>query len=100
MKQSKSVNQAQGPRIGNAGSTEKRDEFIKMRSSGERQAAADQVMAALTARDPGYFYDAKVEPLAANTGPKRNPTAGGTHYNQKKAAPAPRPGRSAARIAK
>jgi hypothetical protein len=100
MKQSRSVNQPQGPRTGNAGTAEKRDEFIRMKSGGERQAAADSVMAALEARNPGFFYDPKVEPLAANTGPKRNPTAGGTHYNQKKATPAPRPAKSAARIAK
>ena len=95
------INQPQGPRMGNAGTVSKRDEFIAMRSNdSSRQAAADQVMAALEARNPGCFYDKKVEPLVANSGPKRNPTAGMTEYNKSKPRPAPRPGRSAARIAK
>jgi hypothetical protein len=100
MKQTKSINQPQGPRTGNAGTESKRDAFIKMRSTGEKQELADMVMDKLAARNPVPYIDNKVEPIAANVGPKRNPTAGGTHYNQKKPAPAPRPGRSAARIAK
>ena len=101
MKQSKSVNAAQGPRSGNAGTATKRDEFIAMRSNdSSRQAAADLVMSRLESRNPVPFIDPKVEPLVPNSGPKRNPTAGGTEYNKTKPRPAPRPGRSAARIAK
>ena len=45
------------------------------------------VMKALEARNPGFFYDPKVEGLHADTGPKRNPTAGGTEYNRTVRAP-------------
>ena len=101
MKVSKTVNQAQGPRSGNAGTASKRDEFIAMRSNdSSRQAAADLVMSRLESRNPAPFIDNKVEPLVPNSGPKRNPTAGGTLYNKSKPRPAPRPGKSAARIAK
>ena len=101
MKQSKSVNAAQGPRSGNAGTATKRDEFIAMRSNdSSRQAAADLVMSRLESRNPVPFIDPKVEPLNANSGPKRNPTAGGTEYNKTKPRPAPRPGKAAARIAR
>ena len=48
---------------------------------------ADVVMAALERRDPKDYIDPRVEPLHADTGPKRNPTAGGTKYNVKTRAP-------------
>lgn len=89
--QQKTVNQSQGPRTGNAGTAAKRDEFIKMKSTGVKQDMADLVMAKLEARNPGFYYDPKVESLMANSGPKRNPTAGGTQYNVTKRAPKPRP---------
>lgn len=100
MKQSKSINQPQGPKVGNAGDAAKRDEFLRMRSSGVRQELADMVMDKLAARDPRDYIDERVEPLVPNSGPKRNPTAGMTEYNKRKPAPAARPSRSAARIAR
>ena len=92
------VNQAQGPRSGNAGTPAKRDRFIAMKSTGTKTALADEVMAALEARNPGGYRDPRVEPLDADRGPKRNPTAGMTLYNQTTRAPRPRPGPGAARI--
>lgn len=84
----KKINQAQGPRVGNGmDNGTKRGTFLKEKQGGERVALADMVMKALEARDPGYFYDPKVEGLHADTGPKRNPTAGGTEYNKTVRAP-------------
>ena len=83
------VNQAQGPRTGNAGSASKRSSFLKEKegSGNERSRLADFVMSALEKRDPRDFIDAKTEPLDANRGPKSNPTAGGTEYNVRKPQP-------------
>ena len=82
--ESKTVNQKQGPRVGNGFEQgTKRADFIKEKTSGFRTALADVVMNALTARSPNDFVDPKVEGLHSNTGPKRNPTAGGTEYNVK-----------------
>ena len=46
-------------------------------------------MKALTARGDGMkpSIDPAVEGLHSDTGPKRNPTAGGTEYNVRKPAP-------------
>jgi hypothetical protein len=82
--QSKPINQAQGPRTGNAGSADKRATFVKEKASTgtEKSALATMVMDALAGRGAGMkgLIDPTVEPLSPNTGPKRNPTAGGTHY--------------------
>ena len=82
--QSKAINVGQGPRNGNAGSPSKRATFVKDKasSSNEKSALANMVMDALAGRGAGMQgkIDKTVEPLHANTGPKRNPTAGGTHY--------------------
>ena len=86
--QTKSINQKQGPRVGNGFENgTKRADFIKEKTSGYRTELADVVMNALTARAPDDKVDPKVEGLHANTGPKRNPTAGGTEYNVRKPAP-------------
>ena len=85
----KSVNQAQGPRSGNAGNTAKRDAFLKEKTGGFREELADFVMSALEKRDPKGLIDPRVEPLDADRGPKANPTAGGTRYNVR----AKRPGK-------
>ena len=82
--QAKPINQAQGPRSGNAGSAAKRATFVKEKAStgNEKSALADMVMDALAGRGAGMQgkIDPTVEGISSNTGPKRNPTAGGTHY--------------------
>ena len=82
--QAKPINQAQGPRMGNAGSPDKRATFVKEKASSgtEKSALADMVMAALEGRGAGMQgkIDRTVEGLHADTGPKSNPTAGGTKY--------------------
>lgn len=78
----KSINQKQGPRVGNGiDNNPKRSAFLKSKTTGEKTELADMVMRALEARDPKDYIDPKVEGLHADTGPKRNPTAGGTKYN-------------------
>ena len=78
------TNQAQGPRTGNAGSPTKRATFKAEKSStgSEKSAIADMIMGALEGRGAGMQgrIDKTVEGLHSDTGPKRNPTAGGTHY--------------------
>jgi hypothetical protein len=79
-----SVNQAQGPKTGNAGTASKRATFVKEKASSgtEKSALATFVMDALANRGAGMkpHIDPAVEGISSNTGPKRNPTAGGTHY--------------------
>ncbi len=81
---SKPVNQAQGPRLGNAGTMSKRNTFVSEKASAgsERSAIADMIMNAFGARGAGMQgrIDPTVEGIHSDTGPKRNPTAGGTHY--------------------
>jgi hypothetical protein len=81
---SKSINQAQGPRTGNMGTPSKRATFVKEKASSgnEKSALANFVMDALANRGAGMQgkIDPAVEGISSNTGPKRNPTAGGTHY--------------------
>ena len=78
------VDQAQGPRTGNVGSPGKRATFVKEKAStgNEKSALANMVMDALAGRGAGMkpYIDPTVEGLHTDTGPKRNPTAGGTHY--------------------
>jgi hypothetical protein len=78
------VDAAQGPRNGNAGSPAKRAVFVKEKASSgnERSSLANFVMDALAGRGAGMkpHIDPTVEGISSNTGPKRNPTAGGTHY--------------------
>lgn len=80
----KTINQAQGPRTGNMGTPEKRAAFVKEKASSnsEKSAIANMITDALAGRGAGMkgLVDPTVEGLHANTGPKRNPTAGGTHY--------------------
>ena len=82
--QAKPINQSQGPRTGNAGSAAKRATFVKDKASSgnEKSAIADMITAALEGRGAGMQgkIDPTVEGLHSDTGPKRNPTAGGTHY--------------------
>jgi hypothetical protein len=82
--QAKPINQAQGPRMGNAGSPGKRATFQKEKaaSGNEKSALATMVMDALAGRGAGMQgkIDPTVEGLSSNTGPKHNPTAGGTKY--------------------
>ena len=86
--QASRINQPQGPRVGNGSDNgTKRSTFLKEKQGGEKVALADMVMKALEARNPGFFYDPRVESLHADTGPKRNPTAGGTEYNRTVRAP-------------
>ena len=80
--QEASVNQKQGPRTGNQGTPEKRNAFMEMKNNttSEKQALANQVLAALELRGirSKPFIDPAVEPLDANRGPKVNPTANGS----------------------
>jgi len=82
--QAKPINQAQGPRMGNAGSPDKRATFVKEKASSgnEKSALANMITDALEGRGAGMQgkIDPTVEGLHSDTGPKRNPTAGGTHY--------------------
>ena len=82
--QAKPINQKRGPTTGNAGNTEKRSKFqaAKSETNSEKSALARFVMDALGTRGVGMQgkIDPTVEPLSANRGPKRNPTAGGTEY--------------------
>jgi len=82
--QARPVNQKQGPRMGNAGSAEKRARFVKEKASSgnEKSAIANMITDALSGRGAGMQgrIDPTVEGLHSDTGPKRNPTAGGTHY--------------------
>jgi hypothetical protein len=78
------VDAAQGPRTGNMGTPSKRAVFVKEKASSgnEKSALANMVMDALAGRGAGMQgkIDPTVEGISSNTGPKRNPTAGGTHY--------------------
>jgi len=88
--QDKPINQKRGPTVGNGGDNgTKRADFIKSKTSGFRTELSDVIMNALTARGKGMkpYIDPAVEGLHADTGPKRNPTAGGTEYNVRKPAP-------------
>ena len=82
--QAKPINQAQGPKTGNAGTASKRSKFMSEKASTgtEKSAIADMITAALEGRGAGMQgkIDKTVEGLHSDTGPKRNPTAGGTHY--------------------
>lgn len=82
--QSKPVNQAQGPRHGNAGNAAKRSTFKSEKAStgSERSAIADMIMNAFGSRGAGMQgkVDRTVEGIHSDTGPKSNPTAGGTKY--------------------
>lgn len=82
--QAKPINQSQGPRSGNAGNAAKRAKFMSEKAStgSEKSAIADMITAALEGRGAGMQgkVDKTVEGLHSDTGPKRNPTAGGTHY--------------------
>ncbi len=80
----KDPNVAQGPRSGNTGTPSKRSQFraAKSETTSERSQLAQFVMDALAGRGAGQQgrIDPTVEPISADRGPKRNPTAGGTHY--------------------
>ena len=82
--QAKPINQGQGPKTGNAGTASKRSKFMSEKAStgSEKSAIADMITAALEGRGAGMQgkIDKTVEGLHSDTGPKRNPTAGGTHY--------------------
>jgi len=93
--EAKNVNQKQGPRTGNNGTPEKRTTFIKEKSGEWREEIAGKIMSALETRGRGMkpYIDPAVEGLHSDTGPKHNPTAGGTKYNVRVKAPAPRPAR-------
>jgi len=82
--QAKPINQGRGPTTGNAGTASKRSKFMteKATTGSEKSAIADMIMGALEGRGAGMQgkIDKTVEGLHSDTGPKRNPTAGGTHY--------------------
>ena len=84
--QAKPINQGRGPTTGNQSVGSKRSEFLAAKQGGEKVELANMIMSALEARSPDDKVDPKVEGLHSNTGPKRNPTAGGTEYNVRKPA--------------
>ena len=80
--ESKPINQSRGPTTGNQHPGGKRAAFVKSKETGDRPALAQFVLDALGDRGVG-MKPAKLkstEPLDADRGPKRNPTAGGTEY--------------------
>jgi hypothetical protein len=87
--QAKAINQKRGPTMGNEGTSSKRNDFMKAKStsSGEKSQLADMVMSALETRGRGMkpFIDPTVEGLHANTnvGPKKNSTADGSKLPSK-----------------
>ena len=87
--QSKPINQKRGPTTGNGDNGTKRQDFITEKTGPFRTELADTIMNALTARGEGMKPKIipAVEGLHTDTGPKRNPTAGGTKYNVKTKAP-------------
>jgi hypothetical protein len=87
--QAKAINQKRGPTMGNAGTSSKRNDFMKMKStsSGEKSQLADMVISALETRGRGMkpHIDPAVEGLSSNTnvGPKKNSTADGSKLPSK-----------------
>ena len=87
--QAKAINQKRGPTMGNEGTSSKRNDFMKMKStsSGEKSQLADMVISALETRGRGMkpYIDPAVEGLHANTnvGPKSNTTANGAKLPSK-----------------
>jgi hypothetical protein len=87
--QSKAINQKRGPTMGNEGTSSKRDDFMKMKStsSGEKSQLADMVISALETRGRGMkpHIDPAVEGLSSktNVGPKKNSTADGSKLPSK-----------------
>ena len=86
--QSKAINQKRGPTTGNAGSTAKRDAFMKEKDtrSSEKASLARMVTDALEMRGRGQAgkTNPALEGLHSNTGPKKNPTADGSRLKGKK----------------
>jgi hypothetical protein len=83
--QAKPINQGRGPTTGNQNPGSKRADFVKSKETGEKPALAKFVLDALGDRgvDMKPYKMAGTEPLDADRGPKRNPTAGGTHYEMR-----------------
>ena len=83
--QAKPINQKRGPTTGNGNDGDKRKSFIAEKKDGgnERTRLADMITSALEGR--GKTMKPSINPglegLHSDTGPKRNPTAGGTQYN-------------------
>ena len=91
--QSKPINQKRGPTTGNAGTTSKRDSFMKEKSasSGQKSKLAMMVTDALEMRGRGV--QPRVNPAlegissTTNTGPKRNSTTDGSKLSSKYKSP-------------
>ena len=87
--QATAINQKRGPTMGNEGTSSKRNDFMKMKStsSGEKSQLADMVISALETRGRGMkpYIDPAVEGLHSNTnvGPKKNSTADGSKLPSK-----------------
>ena len=83
--QAKPINQGRGPTTGNQNPGSKRSDFVKSKETGEKPALAKFVLDALGDRgvDMKPYKMAGTEPLDADRGPKRNPTAGGTQYEMR-----------------
>lgn len=85
--QSKPINQKRGPTTGNAGTSTKRNAFMKEKSAtgSEKSALATMVTSALEMRGRGQAgkTNPALEGLHSNTGPKTNPTANGSKLPSK-----------------
>jgi hypothetical protein len=87
--QAAAINQKRGPTTGNVCSGDKRDTFMKEKSSSgnEKSALADMVCDAVAMRGRGMkgYRDPSTENLSANTnvGPKKNSTADGAKLPSK-----------------
>ena len=80
------TNQGRGPTAGNTGTPEKRDTFIKEKSSGEKSALSDMILAAFKTRGDGMksHIDPAVEGIHSNTNVGRGPTKGNAGRSSKK----------------
>ena len=83
--EAKPINQGRGPTTGNRNPGGKRAAFVKSKETGDKPALAKFVLDALGDRGVGMKPNISktTEPLDADRGPKRNPTAGGTQYQMR-----------------
>ena len=74
----RAINQERGPTAGNTGTPEKRDTFIKEKSSGEKSALSNMILDAFKARGDGMkpHIERDVEGIHSNTNVGRGPTKG------------------------
>ena len=74
----RAINQERGPTAGNTGTPSKRATFVSEKSSGEKSAISDMILAAYKMRgdDTRSYIDPALEGIHANTNVRRGPTKG------------------------